>query len=135
MAIQFSIPVRNARLDALTTVIGASANLIIYSGTQPADCSEAPTGTVLATLELPSSWMVAAASGSKEKTGTWSDISADNTGEAGYFRIYDSLMSTCGMQGSVSESGDGGDMIIDNISIVQGQTVSVSSFTLTEGNA
>lgn len=135
MAIQFSIPVRNARLDALTTVIGASANLIIYSGTQPADCSEAPTGTVLATLKLPSSWMVAAASGSKGKTGTWSDISADNTGEAGYFRIYDSLMSICGMQGSVSESGGDGDMIIDNISIVQGQTVSVSSFTLTEGNA
>lgn len=135
MAIQFSIPVRNARLDAIATVIGTSAQLIIYSGTQPADCSQAATGTVLATIALPSSWMLAAASGSKSKTGTWSDTSADASGTAGYFRIYDSLLTTCGLQGSITATGGAGDMTIDNVAIVSGQTVTITSFVLTDGNA
>ena len=135
MTIQFSIPVRNARLDAIATVVGASAKLIIYSGTQPANCSEAPTGTVLATLPLPSAWMLAASSGSKGKTGTWSDTSADAGGTAGYFRIYDSLLTTCGLQGSVTITGGAGDMTLDNTTIVAGQTVTITSFVLTDGNA
>lgn len=135
MAIQFSTPIRNARLDAIATVIGASAVLIIYTGTQPANCSEAPTGTVLATLSLPSSWMLAATSGSKSKTGTWSDTSADASGTAGYFRIYDSLLTACGLQGSITITGGAGDMTIDNIDIVSGQTVTITSFVLTDGNA
>lgn len=135
MTIQFSKPVRNARLDAIATVIGASAKLIIYSGAQPADCSEAPSGTVLATLSLPSSWMLAASSGSKSKTGTWSDTSADNGGTAGHFRIYDTSLTTCGLQGSVTVTGGGGDLTLDNITIVAGQTVTITSFVLTDGNA
>lgn len=135
MAIQFSTPIRNARLDAIATVIGASAVLIIYTGAQPASCSEAPTGTVLATLSLPSSWMLAATSGSKSKTGTWSDTSADASGTAGYFRVYDSLLTTCGLQGSITITGGAGDMTIDNIDIVSGQTVTITSFVLTDGNA
>lgn len=135
MAIQFSTPIRNARLDAIATVIGASAVLIIYTGAQPANCSEAPTGTVLATLSLPSSWMLAATSGSKSKTGTWSDTSADASGTAGYFRVYDSLLTTCGLQGSITITGGAGDMTIDNIDIVSGQTVTITSFVLTDGNA
>ncbi len=135
MTIQFSIPVRNARLDAIATVIGTSAKLIIYTGTQPASCSDAPTGTVLAALSLPSSWMLAASSGSKGKTGTWSDTSADASGTAGYFRIYDNLLTACGLQGSITATGGGGDMTIDNVDIVSGQTVTISSFTLTDGNA
>jgi hypothetical protein len=135
MTIQFSIPVRNARLDAVATVIGASAKLIIYSGAQPADCSEAPSGTVLATLSLPSSWMLAASSGSKSKTGTWSDTSADAGGTAGHFRIYDSLLTTCGLQGSITVTGGAGDMTLDNTTIVAGQTVTITSFVLTDGNA
>lgn len=135
MTIQFSIPVRNARLDAITTVIGATAHLIIYSGVQPADCSEAATGTVLASLELPSTWMLSASSGSKGKTGTWTDASADASGTAGYFRIYNSIESACGMQGSVTATGGAGDMTLDNINIVEGQAVTISSFVLTDGNA
>lgn len=135
MTIQFSTPIRNARLDAISAVVGTAPHLIIYSGTQPASCSEAPTGTVLATLALPSAWMLDAASGSKGKTGTWTDLSADASGAAGYFRIYDTLESVCGMQGSVTAIGGGGDMTIDNVNIVAGQTVTISSFVITDGNA
>lgn len=135
MGLQLSTSVRNARLDAISTVIGVSAVLIVYSGSQPENCAAAPTGTVLATLQLPSAWMSDAASGSKSMTGTWSTLSADATGEAGYFRIYDNSEITCGAQGSVSATGGSGDMTIDNINIVQGQSVAITSFVLTDGNA
>jgi hypothetical protein len=109
--------------------------LIIYTGTQPASCAEAAIGTVLATMLLPSSWMSSAASGSKSKTGTWSDTAADASGTAGYFRIYDSLQAACGVQGSITATGGAGDMTIDNIDIVSGQTITITSFVLTDGNA
>lgn len=135
MAVQLSVAVRNARLDSIETTIGTSAVLKIRSGAQPASCATADSGTVLATLNLPSDWMAAASSGSKAILGTWQDLSADNTGTAGHFRIYDSGGTVCGIQGSITATGGGGDMTLDNTSIASGQTVTITSFTLTDANA
>lgn len=135
MAVQLSIAVRNARLDSIETTIGTSAILRIRSGAQPATCATADSGTVLATLNLPSDWMSAAASGSKSLLGTWQDLSADATGTAGHFRVYDSTGTTCGIQGSITATGGGGDMTLDNTSIASGQQVTITSFTLTDANA
>lgn len=135
MAINLSVAVRNARLDAIETTIGTAAILRIYSGTKPTACSDAATGTLLAEATLPSDWMATASSGSKAKSGTWSDSSANNTGTAGYFRIYDSTGTTCHMQGTVTQTGGGGDLTLDNISIATGQSVTITSFTLTDANA
>ena len=134
MALQLSIAVCNARLDAIETQIGASAVLKIRTGAPPADCATADSGTVLATLSLPSDWMAAASSASKSKSGTWQDLTADATGTAGHFRIYASDGTTCGMQGTITATGGGGDMTLDNTSIATNQPVSVSSFTISDGN-
>ena len=83
MALQYSTTVRNAQLDALETAIGASAILRIYSGAMPANCAAAATGTLLAEMNLPADWMASAASGSKAKSGTWSDTAANASGVAG----------------------------------------------------
>ena len=135
MALQLSTSVRNARLDQIETTIGTSAILKIRTGSAPADCGTADSGTVLATLNLPSDWLAAAASGSKSKSGTWQDASADNTGTAAHFRIYDSGGTTCHLQGTVTATGGGGDLTLDNTSIASGQSVTITSFTLTDGNA
>lgn len=135
MAVQLSVAVRNARLDAIETSIGTSAVLKIRTGAQPASCATADSGTVLATLNLPSDWMAAASSGSKAKSGTWEDLSADNTGTAAHFRVYASDGTTCGIQGSITATGGGGDMTLDNTSIASGQTVTITSFTLTDANS
>lgn len=135
MAIQLSVAVRNARLDAIETTIGTSAILKIRTGAQPANCAAADSGSVLATLSLPSDWLAAAGSGSKAKSGTWEDASADATGTAGHFRVYDSGGSTCHIQGSITATGGGGDMTLDNTSIATGQDIIITSFTLTDGNA
>lgn len=135
MPINYSTAVRNAKLDAVETAIGTSPILRIRTGSKPATCASADTGTVLATINLPSDWMAAAASASKAKSGTWSDTSADATGTAGHFRIYDSGGSTCHIQGSVTATGGGGDMTLDTTSITSGGVVSISTFTLNAGNA
>lgn len=135
MAIQLSVAVRNARLDQVESVIGASAILRIRTGAPPANCAAADTGTVLAEMALPSDWMAAAAAGAKALAGTWEDASADGTGTAAHFRIYDSGGTVCGLQGTVTATGGGGDMELDNTSIAATQPVSVSAFTLTDANA
>lgn len=135
MAIQLSVAVRNARLDAIESTIGTSAILKIRSGAAPATCATADSGTVLATCNLPSDWLAAASSGAKAKSGTWEDTSADATGTAAHFRIYASDGTTCGIQGTVTATGGGGDMTVDNTSFASGQAFTITGFTLTDGNA
>ena len=101
----------------------------------PANVAAADSGTVLATLNLPSDWLAAAASGAKAKSGTWEDTSADATGTAAHFRIYASDGTTAHIQGTVTATGGGGDMTVDNTSIASAQQVTVTGFTLTDGNA
>lgn len=99
MSFQFSDAGRNAALDAIFTTIGASAILRIRTGVPPANIAAASTGTVLATMNLPSTYMAAASGGSKSKTGTWEDLSADAAGRAGYFEIARSNGTTREIQG------------------------------------
>jgi hypothetical protein len=134
MAIQFSVLVRNAQLDAIETNIGTAAVLKIRTGAKPTNITDADSGTVLVTMTLASDWMNAAASGSKTFLGTWSDASADASGTAGHFRLYKSDGTTQSIQGSVSVTGGGGDMTIDNVVITAAQLVTVTGFTLTAGN-
>jgi hypothetical protein len=134
MALQLSTAVRNASLDAIETTIGASAILKIRTGAPPANCGSADTGTVLATLNLPADWMANASGGSKAKSGTWQDLSADASGTAGHFRIYASDGTTCHMQGTCTATGGGGDMELDNTNIAAGQQITVTTFTITDGN-
>lgn len=135
MALQYSEAVRNARLDVVESTIGTSAVLKIRTGAAPADCATGDTGTVLATCSLPSDWMAAASGGTKAKSGTWEDTAADNTGTAAHFRLYASDGTTCHAQGTVTATGGGGDMTVDNTSFATGQSFTVTSFTLTAGNA
>lgn len=135
MAIQLSVTARNDRLDSFETSVGASANLYLRSGAQPATCATADSGTLIATLVLPSDWMSAAAAGSKAKLGTWEDTSADADGTVAHFRIKDSTGTTCHMQGSVTLTSGGGDMELDNTNVTTGQQITITTFTLTDGNA
>lgn len=135
MALQYSVAVRNAKLDAVETTIGTAAILKIRTGAPPATCATADSGTVLATATLPSDWMAAASGGAKALSGSWADASADAAGTAAHFRIYASDGTTCGMQGTVTATGGGGDMTVDNAVFAVAQAFSVTSFTLTAGNA
>ena len=133
MALEIDVDVRNARLDAIQTVVGTSPKLEIRTGPQPEDCTSASTGTLLATLDLPAVWMSPAVNGVKELAGTWQTLAATGTGTAAHFRLFSSDGTKCYLQGSVGQGI--GDIQLDNTSIATGQKVTVESFTLTEGNA
>lgn len=131
--LQLAVSTRNARLDAIETDLGVSAILKIRTGAQPADCATADAGTVLATLNLPSDFMAAASGGTKALLGTWQDTSADAAGTAAHFRIYTSGGTVCKVQGTVGASAS--DLNVDNVVFAAGQSFSITSFTLTDGNA
>lgn len=133
MTIQYSTAVRNARLDTVESTTGTAAVLKIFSGAQPANCAAAdPTG-LLVTITLPSDWMSAASAGAKALLGTWSGTASGGAATAPVsFRIYDSGVTTCHLQGSAGVGS--GDLQV-NGAITSGQSVTVTAFTLTAGNA
>ena len=133
MAVQLSVAVRNARLNAVEVTIGESPTLDIRSGAQPENCAAADAGTLLASMTLPADWMAAADAGAKALSGTWQDASANAPGTAAHFRI--KAGATCHLQGSVTATGGGGDLTLDNAVIAAGQSVTITAFTLTDGNA
>jgi hypothetical protein len=135
MALQLSDAVRNARVNVIETTIGTAAVLKIRTGAQPATVATADSGTVLASLTLPSDWMAAASGGAAAKSGTWQDTSADATGTAAHFRLYASDGTTAHMQGTVTATGGGGDMTVDNVSFATAQSFTITAFTLTDANA
>lgn len=133
MAIQLAVLTRNARLDAIETEVGTAPILKLRTGAQPATCATADSGTVLCSMTLPSDWLAAASVGAKAKAGTWSGTASGGGGTVAHFRIYDSGGSTCHLQGSVGQGS--GDLSLDNTVLADNQTVTVTSFSLTDGNA
>jgi len=137
MAIQLKIECGNARLDAIETYGSTSCAMRIYTGAQPADCITANSGTLLVDFNLPADWMNAAATRSKTKLGTWSGTASGGAGATpGHFRVYNSQATkdgtTCFIQGSCAIGS--GDINFDG-TITSGQTVTISTFTLTDANA
>jgi hypothetical protein len=143
MALQYSVAVRNARLDVVETTVRPAnssptppAILELRSGEPPASCATADSGTMLAQIVLPEDWMAAASGGTKAKSGTWAGVGAAN-GTVGHFRIKEGTSpDTTHVQGTVGATGSPTyDMTVDNVSISSGQTITISTFTLTAGNA
>ena len=135
MTIQNSTSVRNAILDVIESTIGTAAVLKIFSGSQPANCAAANTGTELVSYTLASDWAAAASSGSKAFSNTPISGTAIGDGDAGHYRLYASNGTTCHEQGSVTGTGGGGDMTITNVSILTGQAVNVTGWTKTAPGA
>jgi hypothetical protein len=130
MALAYSTTIRNAMLDSITTAAGASALLRIYSGTRPATAGTATT--LLAELTCNATFAPGAASGVLTLNAITQDSSADSTGTASWFRIVKADGTTFVMDGNVGTSGS--DLNLTTLSIVATQPVSVTSFTITEGN-
>jgi len=130
MALGIVATTRNNMLDEITADIGASGLLRIYDGTQPATGGTATT--LLAELPLSATAAPAASGGVLTFSTITDDSSANATGTATWFRLATSAGAAV-VDGTVSTSG--ADLNFDSVSFVSGGTVSVSSFTITAGNA
>ena len=131
MTIQLSVAVRNGMLDAIETVIGPGAVIKMRTGAAPANNAAADTGTVVASITTASDFMGAASNGAKAFSNTpLTDVSADNTGTIGHYRVYAADGTTCHMQGTVTLTGNGGDMTVDNNVVNQGQQFSITTWSI-----
>lgn len=133
MATRISTGARNAAADAVTTLLdaGAAAGYIeIREGTQPADPQTAASGTLLGTLPLSDPAFGAAATGTATANTITDDSDADASGTAGWFRAYDSDANAV-IDGSITGTGGGGDLELDDTNIVAGGVISVDSWTIT----
>ncbi len=128
MALQLGVLSRNAVLNGITTQLGASASLKIFTGAVPANCAAGDPAGLLVTITLPNPPFAAANAGGMVLSGTWS-ASASGAGTAASYRMYDSS-SVCQQQGNVTT-----DLVLNNTSIAVGQTVTITTYTLTAGNA
>jgi hypothetical protein len=134
MTVQYSTTLRDNQQNQIESTIGTTPKFQVRSGAQPANCAASDSGSLLCEMTLPSDWLTASSLGVVTKNGTWNGTGAAD-GVAGHFRIKDSAGTTCHIQGSITESGGGGDAIIDNINVGSGQTVTVTTFQSTRGNA
>lgn len=141
MTVQWDTTLRNNLLDEWETAIGTSAKVAIYTGAQPANCATNTSGTLLCEWDLASDWAANASGGSKALNNLPVAGTAVGNGTVGYYRIFTSAQSTasgagpCKEQGSVTATGSGGDMTIDNTTIATGQTVNITGFTKTAPGA
>lgn len=115
---------RNNMLDEITAYAGASAVLRIYSGTQPA--TGGAETTILAQLTCNATFAPAATGGVLTLNSITSDSSANASGTATWWRIYQSDATTQVIDGDVSTTAAGtGDLQLDDTSIVLGGTVAL----------
>lgn len=131
--VQYSTAARNAAITALTDAAGAAPTLEIRTGPPPADCAAASTGTLLASMTLPSTWLAAAAAGARSLSGLWQDPSAAASGVAGHYRIM--AGAVCHQQGTITAAGGGGDLTMADINIVALSAVTITTVTMGIGGA
>ena len=132
MAIQYSTTHRSNAMTDIITAVGGTGYLLIYTGSPPATCGTAASGTLLVSLPC-SATFGTNASGVLTANGI-TTTNAAATGTAGYFRLCTSAAGTTViMQGTVNTSG--GDLNLNTVSIVSGQSVAITSFVLTANGA
>lgn len=132
MALAYSSTVRNNRLTQISNAIdgGAGAGLLrIYQGTRPASGGTATT--LLAELTFSDPCAASITGGVLTFNTITQDSSADNSDTATWFRLVDSTGAFV-VDGNVAASAS--DLNLTPTSITAGQPVSVTSFTITEGN-
>jgi hypothetical protein len=120
-----------ASVNAVTALLN-SGFLNIYTGAQPA-LDGAVTGTLLASLTFSATAFPAATASAGTVTATANPIGnaiAANTGTAGYFALLKSDDATVVATGAVGTTAS--DLNLSTLSITAGQTVSCSSFLITE---
>jgi len=119
-AVTYSTTVKNARLDQVTTAIGAAGKLEICT---------AGYASILATISLANPAAPGANAGVLTLTMPQSDTSADNTGIAAAARIRTGADVDVITGLTVGTSGT--DIVLNSTSITAGQQVTMNSFTIT----
>lgn len=121
MAVTYTVAVKNARMNAVTTAIGTTGVLEIGTTAM---------GSVLATIPLANPAAPGASGGVLTFTMPQSDTAADATGTAAAARIRTASGGT-DIVTALTVGTTGSDINLDSVSITTGQTVTITSATIT----
>lgn len=126
MAAGYSTTLRNAQLDAITTAVGNAGKLALYDGVRPATGGSATTKLAEFTLGTP--FAAGAAAGVLSPT-----LPSDTTGIAAGTATWGRITTSAGT--FVIDLGVGTDITLNTTTVSVGVTCSVTSFSITRGNA
>jgi hypothetical protein len=125
---------RNAACNGIVQAIDGGTppgRLEHRTGAQPTNVSDASSGTLLGTNTFSNPAFGSASVGVCTANAISSDTSADNSGTAGYFRVYTGAGGDTAALCQGNSGTSGTDMIFDNNVIVAGGTIAITSFTVT----
>lgn len=114
--------------DGSVTWTYAPPTLKLFSAAEATNAAAADPSGLLCTMQLPMDALTVS-SGVASLNGSWAGTGSA-AGNAASFRIYDPSGSNCTHQGNTTT-----DLVLNNPSIAVGQAVSVSGYTVTDGNA
>ena len=123
MALTHATSVRNTLAESISTAVDAgTGNGVI----EVQDSGGAVLGTV--TFQAPA--FAAATSGAIDANTPLTDETNATSGTAAQFKVKDSDGNLV-YDGTITQTGNGGDLELDNTSITSGATISISSWTYT----
>jgi len=132
MTMKIGTTARTAACNAIVDLIdaGGAGTIEIRTGAAPTNPGDADSGTLLATLTFAATAFGGASSGVATADTIASDTNVDATNTAAHFRAK-SGAGTVIFQGTVTATGNGGDMTFDSVSFIAGGTAAIGSFTVT----
>lgn len=133
MALRFPAALRTARAQTIVDRAGTGANIRLYTGATPGPDAAIGSQVLLGTLNVGGAFGTIS-NGVLTVGSITSDASADASGTAGWFRVTSSG-GTFVFDGTCGASGSGADLILNSTTVTAGQTISISSFVITEGAA
>lgn len=130
-----STQARNDAGDAIVDLIDAgSANpngfLEIRTGSMPSSPQDPATGTLLATHSFSNPAFGNFSNGTTLANAIADDTDVDETGDAGWFRIYD-RDSNAVIDGTITVTGGGGDIEFNNVNFIKGGISQITSLRAT----
>jgi hypothetical protein len=128
---KLSVDIRNSMILQYETYLGTSPTVELRTGPAPVSTTDSDTGTLLAVIALPLDWLSAPVNGAVSLQGSWIGT-ATSSGTATHYRLKNSSGITH-EQGSVSITGGGGDLELDNTNLALNQIVQVTTWTRTQG--
>ncbi len=129
--VQYDTTHRSNSMSDLVTALGSTGYVQLWTGSLPANCASAPTGTMVGALAMSST---AGTVSSGELTfNPISSGSAIASGSMGYYRLCTTSGAVSAVsQGDVGVNGSGAALTFSgSVAVATGQPLSISAWTIT----
>jgi hypothetical protein len=130
--LKYSNSVKNARMSALNTAIGASCKIQLYDGAKPAGPDTAITTQTKLAEWTGNAGGFGSVAGNVLTASAVASVTALANGTATWFRVTTSGGSAV-FDGNAGLSGSTPDMVLSSTSITSGQTCTFNSLSITAG--